>query len=51
VELIAAQRAAGMDFEKAVRLRKERGLDGLKVIISPDFDDPTFSRQALGLDE
>jgi prevent-host-death family protein len=51
VELVAAQRTAGMDFEKAARLRKELGLDGLKVTISPDFDDPAFSRHVLGLDE
>ena len=49
VELVAAQRAAGMDFEKAAIVRRELGLDGLDVRLPPDFDDPAFSRQVLGL--
>jgi hypothetical protein len=46
----AVQRTPGMDFEKAARVRKELELDGLKVTISPDFDDLAFSRQVLGLE-
>ena len=49
VELVPAQLASGMDFEKAVIVRRELGLDGLTVRLLPDFDDPAFSRQVLGL--
>ena len=49
VELIPAQRSSGMDFEKAAMIRRELGLDGLEVALPPDFDDPAFSRQVLGL--
>jgi prevent-host-death family protein len=49
VELVSAQRAFGMDFEKAAHVRRELGLDGLKVSLPPNFDDPTFSRHVLGL--
>ena len=51
VELIAAQRASGMDFEKAAVVRRELGLDGLKVSLPPNFNDPAFSRQVLGLED
>ena len=40
-----------MDFEKAAIVRRAFGLDGLKVSVPPDFDDPAFSRQVLGLAE
>lgn len=49
VELVSAQRASGMDFEKAAIVRRELGLDSLTVSVSPDFDDPAFSRHVLGL--
>ena len=42
--------ALGMDFEKAKMIRRKLGLDGLKVSLPPDFDDPAFSRQVLGLE-
>jgi prevent-host-death family protein len=51
VELVSAQRAIGMDFEKAAIVRRKLGLDGLKVSLPPDFDDPAFSRRVLGLEE
>jgi prevent-host-death family protein len=51
VELIAARRTSGMDFDKAAVIRRQLGLDGLKVSLPPDFDDPAFSRQVLGLME
>ena len=51
VELIPAQRAAGMNFEKAATVRRELGLDGLDVRLPLDFDDPAFSRQVLGLSD
>lgn len=50
VELVPAQRAFGMDFEKAAMIRRELGFDGLKVSLPLDFDDPAFSRQVLGLE-
>jgi hypothetical protein len=40
-----------MDFDKAAAVRRELGLDGLKVSLSPDFHDPACSRRVLGLDE
>lgn len=51
IELVSARLAAGMDSEKAVEIRRQLGLDGLKVDIPPDFDDPAFSRRMLGLDD
>jgi antitoxin (DNA-binding transcriptional repressor) of toxin-antitoxin stability system len=51
IELVAAREACGMDFEKAIAVRRELGIDGLKVTLPPDFDDPAFSRRVLGLDE
>ena len=50
VELVPAQGASGMDFEKAERVRRALGLDGVKVRLPDDFDDPAFSRRVLGLD-
>jgi len=49
VELVAAQRASGMDFEKAAIVRRELGLDSVAIRVPADFDDPTFSRRVLGL--
>lgn len=49
VELVPAQRVSGMDFDKAAIVRRELGLDGLKVMLPGNFDDPAFSRQVLGL--
>ncbi len=49
VELVPAQRVAGMDFEKAAIVRRELGLDGITIVSPADFDDPAFSRQVLGL--
>ena len=51
VELVVARGASGMDFEKAARVRRDLGLDGLTVGLPPDFDDPAFSRQVLGLED
>jgi prevent-host-death family protein len=51
VELVPAQRAGGMDFEKAAAVRRDLGIDGVKVTLPDNFDDPEFSRQVLGLDD
>jgi prevent-host-death family protein len=50
IVMVSAQRAFGMDFEKAAMIRRNLGLDGLKVSLPPNFDDPAFSRQVLGLE-
>jgi len=50
VEMVSAQKTSGMDFEKAASVRRELGLDGLTVRLPPEFDDPAFSRQVLGLE-
>lgn len=49
VELIPARGAAGMNEERAMAARRELGLDGLTVRLAPEFDDPAFSRNVLGL--
>lgn len=51
VELVSAQKPAGMNFEKAAAIRRELGLDGLNVSLPPEFDDPALSRRVLGLEE
>lgn len=51
VELVPARNAGGMDFDKAARVRRELGIDGLRIVLPPDFDDPAFSRRVLGLEE
>ncbi|MBV9736096.1 MAG: type II toxin-antitoxin system prevent-host-death family antitoxin [Acidisphaera sp.] len=50
VELISAQNASGMDFEKAAIVRCDLGLDGVAVSVPENFDDAAFSRMVLGLD-
>ncbi len=49
IELVPAREASGMDFGKAAAVRQELGLDGIRVDVRPDFDDPAFSRLVLGL--
>ncbi len=44
------ERASGIDFGKADEIRCELGLHGLRITLSPDFDDSAFSRQLLGLE-
>lgn len=51
VELIMARATSGMDFDRAATVRQALGLDGLKVDMPDDFDDPAFSRQVLGLED
>lgn len=50
VEMVPAQRAFAMDFDKAMLVRRALGIDGLQVGLPADFDDPGFSRQVLGLE-
>ncbi len=49
IELVPVREAAGMDFDKAAAVRRELGLDGLRVNVPPGFDDPAFSRRVLDL--
>ena len=49
IEIVLAQGASGMDFEKAASVRRALGLDGLTVTLPTHFDDPAFSRHVLGL--
>jgi len=51
VELVAAPRTSGMDFEKAAVVRRDLGLDGLTVRLPSNFDDPAFSRVVVGWQE
>jgi prevent-host-death family protein len=51
VELVSARAAANMDFDKAAVVRRELGIDGLKVTLPTHFDDSAFSRQVLGVEE
>jgi prevent-host-death family protein len=49
IELISAQQPSGMDFAKAAHIRPKLGLDGLKVSLPPNSDDPAFSQHVLGV--
>ncbi len=51
IEPVPAQKTSGMDFDKAVIVRRDLGLDGLAVTPPPGFGDPAFSRQVLGLSD
>ena len=51
IELVSARQSSGMDFQRAAMVRRDLHLDGVKVTMSPDFDDPDFSRSVLGLDD
>ena len=51
VELVPARGVAGMNEERAMAVRRDLGLDGLTVRLPPEFDDPSFSREVLGLTE
>lgn len=51
IELVSARQASGMDFATAALVRRKLGLDGLTVTVPPDFDDPAFSLQVLGLQD
>lgn len=50
IELISAQKPSGMDFDKAVIVRQQLGLDGLVIRLPADFDDADVSRRVLGLE-
>ena len=51
VELVPAKKTGGVEWEKAARIRRELGLDKVRIDLPPDFDDPAFSRRVLGLND
>jgi len=51
VKLVPASRKRGLDLEKLARLRKELGMVGISAALPPNFDDPGFSRQVLGIED
>jgi prevent-host-death family protein len=51
VELVSARPMSGMNFDKAAVVRRELGIDGVRVTLPAHFDDPAFSRQVLGLED
>jgi len=50
-ELRPVQPTSGTNFEKAAVVRRELELDGLRVNLPPEFEDPAFSRQVLALED
>lgn len=51
VEIVSPRKEPGIDFDKVAAVRKQLGLDGISVTLGPEFDDPAYSRQVLGLDD
>lgn len=51
IELVPARKKGGVDFEELDKLRREFGWDEGSIKLPPNFDDPAFSRQVLGLDD
>ena len=52
VKLVATGPEDGeSNWDRMARARKELGLDKLRIDLPPNFNDPAFSRQVLGLDE
>ncbi len=52
IEMVAAQPPETEDFfARLERVRIELGLDGLKIELPDNFDDPAFSRKVLGLED
>lgn len=49
VELIRCDRRGGIDFEKLQAARRRLGIEGDGEGWPEEFNDPTFSRQVLGL--
>ena len=52
VEIVPARVPVAEDFfVRLERVRRELGLDGLRLELPDNFDDPAFSRKVLGLEE
>ncbi len=52
VELVPARAPAAEGFfDKVARVQKELGLEGARLTLPDNFDDPAFSRQVLGLED
>ena len=50
VELVRCGRPGGIDFDRLDAARRRLGLEADAEQWPPEFDDPTYSRQVLGLD-
>ena len=50
-ELVRCDRRGGIDFEKLEAARRRLGIEGDGEGWPEEFNDPTFSRKVLGLDE
>jgi hypothetical protein len=46
-----AEAAAAAARGEAAIVRRQLGLDGLRVTLPPNFDDPAFSRKVIGLED
>jgi prevent-host-death family protein len=52
IEMVAAKPVETEEFfSRLERVRAELGLDGLKLELPDNFDDPAFSRKVLGLED
>ncbi len=50
VELVRCERRGGIDFDMLDAARRRIGLDADGERWPPEFDDPAYSQQVLGLD-
>ena len=50
-ELVRCDRRGGIDFEKLEAARRRLGIEGDGEGWPEEFNDPSFSRKVLGLDE
>lgn len=50
VELVRCDRGGSVDFVKLEKTRRRLGLDGDRDRWPDEFNDPAFSRRALGID-
>ena len=50
VELVRCDHGGGIDFDKLEAARRRLGIEGDRERWPKEYDDPAFSRRALGLD-
>ena len=50
VELVAVKRNGPVDWEELAKARRKAGLEGVRIDLPPEFDEPAFSRRVLGLE-
>ena len=51
VELVCCERRGGIDFDRLEAARRRLGLQAEGERWPPEFDNPAYSRQLLGLDD